>query len=283
MRIEMRPEAEVWPAMIDPTQFELVILNLVINARDAMPTGGIVTIETANTHRGAPSHADEPAEGDYVVVTVRDTGVGMSAEVQERAFEPFFTTKPPGSGSGLGLSQVFGTARQSGGGVQIDSIPGKGTAVAVYLPRAPVPAASTSTRREEAIEPNSGAAIVLVVDDDTGVLATTAAILKDIGYSVLQAESGDSALESLKNNLSIDLLLTDVVMNPMSGPELAGHVERLYPQLPVIFFSGYAGSTGLTADGTGRRRLVRKPFTPGELRRQIEAALAEQRAGATAA
>ncbi len=283
MRIEIRPEAELWPAMIDPTQFELVILNLVINARDAMPTGGIVTIETANTHRRAPSHADEPAEGDYVVVTVRDTGVGMSAEVQERAFEPFFTTKPPGSGSGLGLSQVFGTARQSGGGVQIDSAPGKGTAVGVYLPRAPAPASSISTRREEPIEPNSGAAVVLVVDDDPGVLATTAAILKDIGYSVLQAESGDAALESLENNLSIDLLLTDVVMNPMSGPELAGHVERLYPQLPIIFFSGYAGSTGLTADGTGRRRLVRKPFTPGELRRQIEAALAEQRAGATAA
>ena len=136
MRIEIRQEAELWPAMIDPTQFELVILNLVINARDAMPRGGIVTIETANTHRGPPRHADEPAEGDYVIVMVRDTGVGMSPEVQARAFEPFFTTKPPGAGSGLGLSQVFGTARQSGGGVQIDSTPGKGTAVSVYLPRA---------------------------------------------------------------------------------------------------------------------------------------------------
>lgn len=283
MRIEIRPEQELWPAMIDPTQFELVILNLVINARDAMPTGGIVTIETANTHRNAPSHADEPAEGDYVTVTVRDTGVGMSAEVQERAFEPFFTTKPPGAGSGLGLSQVFGTARQSGGGVRIDSEQGKGTAVSVYLPRAPLPAASQPVGWEESIEPNAGEAVVLVVDDDPGVLATTAAILKDIGYSVLQAESGDAALESLKNNSSIDVLLTDVVMNPMSGPELAGHVEVLYPQLPIVFFSGYAGSTGLTAGGSGRRRLVRKPFTPGELRRQLEAALAEPRARATAA
>ncbi len=282
MRIEIRQEAELWPAMIDPTQFELVILNLVINARDAMPSGGIVTIETANTHRGPPRHADEPAEGDYVIVTVRDTGVGMSPEVQARAFEPFFTTKPPGAGSGLGLSQVFGTARQSGGGVQIDSTPGKGTAVSVYLPRAPAQAASISLVQEEAIEAKAGEAVVLVVDDDPGVLATTAAILKDIGYSVLQAESGDVALGLLKNRSSVDLLLTDVVMNPMSGPELAGHVERLYPQLPIIFFSGYAGSAGLTADSTGRR-LIRKPFTPGELRRQIEATLAQQRARATAA
>jgi CheY-like chemotaxis protein len=114
------------------------------------------------------------------------------------------------------------------------------------------------------------------------VLATTAAILKDIGYSVLQAESGDLALSLLKDRPSVDLLLTDVVMNPMSGPELAGHVERLYPQLPIIFFSGYAGSAGLTADSTGRR-LIRKPFTPGELRRQIEVTLAQKRARATAA
>ncbi len=282
MRIEIRPQAELWPAMIDPTQFELVILNLVINARDAMPKGGVVTIETTNTYRGPPRHAEEPAEGDYVVVTVQDTGTGMPPEVLERAFEPFFTTKPPGAGSGLGLSQVFGTARQSGGGVQTDSTPSKGTAVSVYLPRATAQAAPMSGHREEAIEPETGEAVVLVVDDDPGVLATTAAILKDIGYSVLQADSGGAALETLANNPAVDLLLTDVVMNPMSGPELADHVEGLYPDLPIIFFTGYTGSAGLTNGGRGRR-LIRKPFTPGELRRQIEAALAEQRARATAA
>jgi signal transduction histidine kinase len=282
MTIETRPERDLWPAMIDPTQFELVILNLVINARDAMPTGGTVTIETANTRRGPPEHAEDPAEGDYVVATVHDTGVGMTPEVQARAFEPFFTTKPPGSGSGLGLSQVFGTARQSGGGVHIDSVPGRGTAVSVYFPRAVGHGASTQLRSEETPEPEPGAALVLVVDDDAAVLNTTTAILESIGYSVLQAESGATALELLDLERSVDLLLSDVVMTPMSGPELARQVEELYPQLPIIFFSGYAASAGLTDDGT-RHRMIRKPFTPAELQRQIEEALAEVRARAAAA
>jgi signal transduction histidine kinase len=282
MTIETRSEPDLWPAMIDPTQFELVILNLVINARDAMPSGGPVTIETANVNRGPPEHAEDPAEGDYVVVTVRDTGIGMAPEVQARAFEPFFTTKPPGAGSGLGLSQVFGTARQSGGGVHIDSAPDKGTAISVYLPRATGQAATTQLGSEEALEPGTGEALVLVVDDDAAVLSTTTAILESIGYSVLQAESGESALELLDLERSIDLLLTDVGMTPMTGPELARQVERLYPTLPIIFFSGYTGSAGLTA-GTSRRRLIRKPFTPTELRRQIEETLADVRARAAAA
>jgi signal transduction histidine kinase len=282
MTIETRSELQLWPAMIDPTQFELVILNLVINARDAMPSGGTVMIETANTRRGPPEHGEDPAEGDYVVVTVGDTGIGMAPEVQVRAFEPFFTTKPPGAGSGLGLSQVFGTARQSGGGVQIVSAPGKGTAVSVYFPRSVGRAASLQIRSEESLDPQTGNALVLVVDDDRAVLNTTTAILESIGYSVLQAESGESALELLDLERSIDLVLTDVVMTPMSGPELARQVEPLYPRLPIIFFSGYAGSAGLTANGT-RHRLIRKPFTPAELRRQIEEALLQVRARATAA
>jgi signal transduction histidine kinase/ActR/RegA family two-component response regulator len=282
MKIESRPNPDLWPAMIDPTQFELVILNLVINARDAMPSGGVVTIETDNTHRGPPANDDEPAEGDYIVVTVCDTGVGMTPEVQARAFEPFFTTKPPGAGSGLGLSQVFGTARQSGGGVHIDSTPGRGTAVSVYLPRAALRPAPIPARPDDAERLEGGRAVVLVVDDDAAVLGTTTAILQDIGYSVLQAESGKSALELLDIHRPIDLLLTDVVMTPMTGLELARYVEHLYPQLPVIFFSGYAGSAGLAGDGV-RHRLIRKPFTPGDLRRQIEDALAETRSRAPAA
>ena len=282
MTIEIRSEPALWPAMIDPTQFELVILNLVINARDAMPTGGTVAIETANSHRGPPAHAEEPAGGDYVAVTVRDTGIGMTPEVQVRAFEPFFTTKPPGAGSGLGLSQVFGTARQSGGGVHIDSIPGKGTAVSVYLPRAVGEAAPIQDRPADLARPETDEALVLVVDDDMAVLNTTTAILEDIGYSVLQAESGEAALELLDLERSIDLVLTDVVMTPMSGPELARQVERLYPHLPIVFFSGYAGSAGLTGGGA-RYRLIRKPFTPTELRRQIGEALSEVRTRAPAA
>jgi signal transduction histidine kinase len=282
MRIEARPASDLWPAMIDPTQFELVILNLVINARDAMPEGGVVTIETANTRRGPPSHPEEPTAGDYVVVTVRDTGIGMAPDVQARAFEPFFTTKPPGAGSGLGLSQVFGTARQSGGGVQIDSTPGRGAAVSVFLPRAPTRAQPLRARPEEAVEPAGGSAVVLVVDDDAAVLGTTADILTDIGYSVLQAGSGAAALELLDRDRAIDLLLTDVVMTPMSGPELARRVAELYPQLPIVFISGYAAAAGLAGAGA-ERRLIRKPFSPGELRRQIEASLAEARNRADAA
>jgi CheY-like chemotaxis protein len=150
------------------------------------------------------------------------------------------------------------------------------------LPRAAGQGAQTRLRSEETPEAEPGAALVLVVDDDAAVLSTTTAILESIGYSVLQAESGSSALELLDLERSIDLLLTDIVMIPMSGPELARQVEELYPQLPIIFFSGYAGSAGLTGDGP-RHRLIRKPFTPTELRRQIEQALAEGRARTAAA
>jgi signal transduction histidine kinase len=167
--LDIRPAPpDLWPAMIDPTQLELLVLNLVTNARDAMPDGGPVTIATANVHRGPPQDAEEPAEGDYVVLTARDTGIGMAPEVQAQVFEPFFTTKPPGTGSGLGLSQVFGTARQSGGGVQLESAPGKGTAVSVYLPRAVVPATTVAAAPPATVEPETQAAVLLVVDDDPG-------------------------------------------------------------------------------------------------------------------
>src|SRR5215472_15208053 len=206
MTIEPRLATDLWTAMIDPTQFELVILNLVINARDAMPDGGVITVETVNARRGPPLHSEEPAEGDYVVVQVHDTGIGMAPEVQARAFEPFFTTKPPGEGSGLGLSQVFGTARQSGGGVQIASSPGSGTSVSVYLPRAIIEVAPSSVRAADVSGPRTTGALVLVVDDDAAVRTITCDILKDLGYSVLQADGGASALELLDDNHAIDAL-----------------------------------------------------------------------------
>ena len=158
--------------MVDPTQFELVVLNLVINARDAMPEGGVVTVETANVHRGPPHRLGEAAEG-HVSITVRDIGSGMTPEVQAKAFESFFTTKGPSSGSGLGLSQVFGTAHQSGG-ESIDSAPGKGTAVNVYLPRATSQAEASTVRFDETLEQRTSEAIVLFVDDDDAVRLTTA-------------------------------------------------------------------------------------------------------------
>jgi signal transduction histidine kinase len=274
VRMETELAADLWPAMVDPAQIELVILNLAINARDAMPAGGVLTIETQNRRRGPPSRPEEPAEGDYVMVSVRDTGTGMPPEVQARAFEPFFTTKPPGAGSGLGLSQVFGTARQSGGDVQIDSAPGQGTTVSVFLPRTsaaveePTPAAAEEARASRAL--------VLAVDDDEAVRGTTAAILQSLGYRVVEAASGEAALDILTRQRGIDLLLTDVVMPGISGVELARKARAAAPGLPIVFISGFADPAG-SVGSPPLRRLVKKPFHPADLRRQIEGALAERR------
>jgi signal transduction histidine kinase len=279
VQMETRLAPDLWPAMVDPTQIELVILNLVINARDAMPNGGVVMIETGNCHRGMPAEAEEPAGGDYVLVKVIDDGTGMTPDVQANAFEPFFTTKPPGAGSGLGLSQVFGTARQSGGDVQIDSAPGKGTSVSVFLPRAAARVERPATRPAEEAELRTSHAVVLAVDDDDAVRSTTTDILRGFGYGVLQAASGETALELLDQDGMIDVLLTDVVMPGMSGPELARRVRVSQPRLPIVFISGYADPAGITGD-TLLHPLVRKPFRPSDLRRQIEAALGELRAPA---
>ena len=271
VQLETRLADDLWAALVDPTQIELVILNLVINARDAMPEGGLVTIETANRRRGPPARHEEPAEGEYVVVSVRDAGVGMTPEVQAKAFEPFFTTKAPGAGSGLGLSQVFGTARQSGGDVQIDSAPGKGTTVSVFLPRAEVAKQPQPSTQPAAMAMRSGSATVLVVDDDEAVRKTTVDVLGGLGYTVLEAADGASALALLARGGRVDALLTDVVMPGMSGPELARRVRASWPNLPVIFISGYADPEGVAGEELGR--LVRKPFRAADLQRQIETAI----------
>ena len=279
VEMQLRLAGDLWPAMVDPTQIELVILNLAINARDAMPDGGVVTIETSNQHRGPPIGAEEPAEGDYVAVIVRDIGIGMTPEVLARAFEPFFTTKGPGAGSGLGLSQVFGTARQSGGGVHIDTEVGKGTSVSVFLPRAMVGVEQQAAPLTVS-DGSSKGATVLVVDDDDAVRATTADVLNGLGYTVQQAANGSSALEILNHGTAIDALLTDVVMPGMSGPELARRVNGLRPRLPIIFISGYAEPEGLAGGSLGR--LVRKPFRAAELQEQIEEAIDQARAAPVA-
>jgi CheY-like chemotaxis protein/nitrogen-specific signal transduction histidine kinase len=280
VQMETKLANDLWPAMVDPTQIELVILNLAINARDAMPAGGVVTIQTANHHCGAPARAEDPAEGDYVMVTLRDTGVGMTPEVQAKAFEPFFTTKGPGAGSGLGLSQVFGNARQSGGDVQIESAPGKGTAVSVYLPRAKVAVDRPVAAPVVADGSRSGSATVLLVDDDDAVRTTTADVLAGLGYGVQQAADGPSALNLLNHAMTVDVMLTDVVMPGMSGPELARRVVAVRPGLPVIFISGYAEPEGLAGESLGR--LVRKPFRAAELQEQIEEAIDQARAAPVA-
>jgi signal transduction histidine kinase/CheY-like chemotaxis protein len=273
IRLETWAAPDLWPAMVDTTQIELVVLNLAINARDAMPHGGVLTVEVSNTHVGPPERRGEPAEGDYVAITVRDNGVGMTSDVQARAFEPFFTTKEPGAGSGLGLSQVYGTARQSGGGVRIDSAPGVGTSVSVYLPRAAGKVEITPLRSLPT-QPNASPAVILVVDDDPAVRITTVAVLRDLGYDLREAGSGPEALDVLRRDANIDVLLTDVVMPGMNGAELARLAVNVRPHLSILFMSGYAEPEGITG-ALRRYPLVRKPFLPADLGAKIEAALAE--------
>jgi signal transduction histidine kinase len=269
--IETRLLPGVWPAMVDPTQLELAVLNLAINARDAMEIGGTLTVSIRNMTLGAPFYPEEPQAGDYVEVSVGDTGSGMSDDVRAKVFEPFFTTKEIGKGSGLGLSQVLGFAKQSGGGVRIESQVGKGTSVHIYLPRArerPQEATAASARYSEAKVPGAN---ILLVDDDNAVREVTAATLRELGYVVHEAGSGVAALERLANDLAIDLMVIDYAMPGMSGAELARRVHVLRPALPIVFITGFAERDGLA--GVGESHIVGKPFVGGELAEKVRSAL----------
>lgn len=270
-RIETVLDPNLWPAMIDATQIELVILNLAINARDAMEVGGALIVETANATLGAPERPEDPPAGDYVMVAVSDTGSGMTAEVLAKAFEPFFTTKAVGKGSGLGLSQVFGLAKQSGGGVRIDTKPGEGSTVKVYLPRAK--AAPVVETRPRAASPlmADGDHAVLLVDDDSAVREITATLLAELGYRVVEAGSGGAALENLQQREDIALVLLDFAMPGMNGAEVAREIRARRPDLPILFVTGYADSEALAhADEDG---IIQKPFDDNELAAKIGAVL----------
>ena len=237
-RIETELDPDLWRAMIDPTQIELVILNLAINARDAMAVGGVLTVGTANASLGAPRRPEEPPPGDFVMVSVSDTGSGMTPEVFAKAFEPFFTTKAVGKGSGLGLSQVFGLAKQSGGGVRIDTRPGEGTSVKVYLPRSQAASGPRAAKRARPARVE-GRPVVLLVDDDSAVREITAGMLDELGYAVVEAGSGGAALETLQGRPDVDLMLLDFAMPGMNGAEVAREARSRRPQLPIIFVTGY--------------------------------------------
>jgi signal transduction histidine kinase/CheY-like chemotaxis protein len=269
---QFRPE--IWPALADPAQIELVVLNLVINARDAMDNRGTLTIETSNARVGPPEKPEEPAAGDYVMIGVSDTGSGMGKEVLAKAFEPFFTTKEVGKGSGLGLSQVLGFAKQSGGGMRIETRVGEGTAVKLYLPRAientvleRSPFATNSTQFKRT------SAVILLVDDDSAVREVTASILEDVGYVVLKVGSGGAALDLLDQNTKIDLVLLDFAMPGMSGVEVASHVQRKFPAVPILFLTGYADQSAL--GDIGEQSIVRKPFIDDELITKVDTTLAK--------
>jgi len=274
-RVETKLEPALWPALIDPVQIEHVILNLAINARDAMPDGGTLTIATSNTTLGHQDATVDLPVGDYIVVSVIDTGTGMTEEVQRNAFEPFFTTKPPGQGSGLGLSQVYGLASQSGGGVRIDSVVGKGTTVGVLFPRATEDADAddgTGSERAAGAEPRRDAPAwhrtILVVDDEVECRDTISAMLAANGFAAIVAESGEAALHLVDAGTDFDLLLVDFAMPGINGAELAQEIRTRRPSVPVVFFTGGDGEYI-----SGERWVLMKPFLGHTLTDTLRAAL----------
>jgi signal transduction histidine kinase/CheY-like chemotaxis protein len=262
--------AGLWPAMADPAQLESAVLNLALNARDAMPSGGRLTIELANTVLDA-EYARSQAEvtpGDYVMVAVSDTGHGMTPEVAARVFEPFFTTKADGRGTGLGLAMVFGFIKQSGGHIKIYTEPGEGTAVKMYLPRAAGMAKEAVREQAPVAQLPRGDATILVVEDEAGVREIAVAILGSIGYRMLEAADGEQALQVFSEHAAeIDLLLTDVVLpGRVRGREVADRITAQRPEVKVLFMSGYTENSivhhGRLDEGV---QLLGKPFKRDQL------------------
>jgi CheY-like chemotaxis protein len=279
--IEQHLAPDMWPLKADPNQVELALLNLAANARDAMPDGGRLMLSARNVtaapdgsafldHRPCPV-----SSGDYVVLTVADTGSGMDEQALARAAEPFFTTKGQGKGTGLGLSMVHGFAQQSGGALRLSSRPGAGTTVEVWLPRSSEPAAEHTPA--SAVQPigaaqdgaaqdgaaQDGAKRVLLVDDDALVLSGTMAMFEALGFTdVRPASSGREALEILRRDTAFDVLMTDYMMPGMTGAELAARAVELAPALPVLLASGFADIEGLNG---GEWPRLRKPYTLTDL------------------
>jgi signal transduction histidine kinase len=258
-RLARRFAPDLPPAFADPVQLELALMNLVLNARDAMPAGG--TIEIAAEPKDLVVPQDGLAPGRYVRLSVRDEGVGMDAATLARAAEPFFTTKGVGRGTGLGLAMVHGFAAQSGGALRLESRPGAGTTAAIWLPRAEVAPAAAAPDRPRA-EPAGRPLQVLVVDDDPLVLASTAAMLEDLGHAAIEARSGAEALLRLDQGAAPDLVLTDFGMPVMTGGELAAELARRRPGLPVLLATGYGDQPAISATGLPR---LSKPFDQAAL------------------
>ncbi len=273
VRIEVRTAEGLWPIFADPTQIESAVLNLAINARDAMPKGGTLIIEAVNMRR--ENVELEPVPHDYVMMAVTDTGIGMSQEVVDRAFEPFFTTKPAGEGTGLGLSTVYGFVKQSGGDIKIESVEGMGTTIRVYLPRGEAP----QTIGQHSIPDGDAAVadisrIILVVEDNAHVRSITVTRLEELGHRVLAADNAATALEILSGDSPVDLLFTDVVMpGGMNGFDLARRAVELRSGIKVIIVSGYAPSFNTTGSTIGER--LQKPYGDEELRRALARALGD--------
>lgn len=255
----------------DPGQVEQIIMNLLVNARDALEDGGVITIETANAVLDRAFVNDNPGaiEGSYVMLAVNDNGVGMAEETKRKIFEPFFTTKKQGKGTGLGLATVYGIVKQSGGYIQVVSEPGKGSSFRVYLPQVDTQTDNEGARISEEIP--KGAGTILVVEDEVGVLNLAVQALNRRGYTVLQATSPSEASEIFDSNQHlIDLVLSDVIMPEKDGPALMREFRKKRPDIKILFMSGYTDDTILPQEITGERiAFINKPFTPDVLVRRV--------------
>jgi PAS domain S-box-containing protein len=273
--VEQRLDSQLWPAMSDPSQLELALLNIAINARDAMAGGGSLTISSRNAEFGqTPPQGLGP--GDYVLISVTDTGQGMTEEVRGRAFEPFFSTKMVGQGSGLGLSMVYGFARQSGGMVMIDSAVGHGTTITIYLPRAAEAASAVGYGRAGSSLAAGPPSRMLIVDDDDAVREATAELVRSFGHEALEAAGGEQALRLIGEAGPFDLMVIDLVMPNMNGAECAAKARVLSPNTPVMFVTGYSDTTW-TGD-LGEHDLLKKPFNQVELAQKLRSILTRKQA-----
>ena len=263
---------DLWHATADPVQLEVALLNLAINARDAMPGGGSLIFRTRNVHVAEGPHSvTRLPPGEYAMVAVIDTGEGMSAEVQARVFDPFYTTKGLGKGTGLGLSMVYGFTRQVGGTVTIDSTVGKGTAISLYLPRALADAESTASDPVEdgTMEPLS----LLLVDDDDLARETIATMLRELGHRVVDVADGEAALNLLRESDTFDIALSDYAMPEMNGEQFASHLHTFRPNLPVLLVTGYTDPQALERWHDRGGQALRKPFSRAELARALRMCL----------
>lgn len=285
-QIELTIDADedIWPVWADRNQLENAVLNLAVNGRDAMNGKGALTIAIRNVPADRASRHSGLEPGDYLEISVTDEGCGMSEQVQERAFEPFFTTKPVGRGTGLGLSQIFGFARESGGDVAIRSAPGEGTTVSIFLPRFDGDAArrtSADVAMKPQTTPSASRLVILVVEDDARVRRATLMALEELGHEPIGCGGGAAALDVLAERDDIDLVITDIVMPGMTGPELAGELAASRPDLPLFFVTGFAGEDDESAR-LFEHEVLRKPFTltmlAGTIERAMEKAPAETEA-----
>jgi len=266
--LKVRTMPDLWPAMIDRHQYENALVNLAINARDAMPNGGRLTIEASNTHldRPAASAFGEVVPGDYVKLTVRDTGVGIPPEILDRVCDPFFTTKEVGKGSGLGLSMVYGLVKQSKGHLTIDSEKGRGTAVSLYVPRAVEDETKAAVVALNTVHPTRSGRI-LVVEDDADVRQIAVSILRGQGFEVIEASDGGEAMRRLRDDGPLDLVFTDIVLpGGLSGTAVAEQARRVQPDIKVLYATGYAKEDALQGNELAQNApVVGKPYRRAEL------------------